>query len=253
MLLVDPRDILLNTTNGPAIKRQLLQTTARFYDPLGLFSPVSVIGKILFQETWCRGMQWDEILPHDIGARWFTWLNSLPHLFDIHVPRWLGTSNGSDTKAHVFCDASERAYGAVLYVRSTAREGIVIRLACSKNRLAPVKKITLPRLELLAALIGARLLQYFCRETGLDIRDATLWTDATVVLSWIRSNPNQWKIFICNRVTEIQTYTGPTQWKHCPGQENPADYLSRGMNADQLEALDTWWRGPAWLATGVES
>jgi len=73
-----------------------------------------------------------------------------------------------------------------------------------------------------------------------------------VVLSWIRSNPNRWKTFICNRVTEIQTYTAPTQWKHCPGQDNPADYLSRGVNADQLKALDTWWRGPAWLATGVE-
>ena len=75
MLLVDPRDILENTTNGSATKRKLLQTTARVYDPLGLFSPVSVIGKVLFKETWCRGMQWEEILPHDIGARWLTLIN----------------------------------------------------------------------------------------------------------------------------------------------------------------------------------
>jgi hypothetical protein len=82
----------------------------------------------------------------------------------------------------------------------------VVRLACSKNRLAPV---TLPRLELLAALVGARLLQYFCRETGMDARNATLWTDATVVLSWIRSNASRWKTFVCNGVTEIQKHTTP--------------------------------------------
>jgi hypothetical protein len=81
----------------------------------------------------------------------------------------MGTSNGHDTKMHVFYEAAGRAYGAVLYVRSNTREGILFRLACSNNRLAPVKKITLPRLELLAALLGARLLQYICHETGLDI------------------------------------------------------------------------------------
>jgi hypothetical protein len=251
-LSVDSGDILDKTTAGPITKRQLLQTTARFYDPLGLFSPVSVVGKILFQETWCRGLQWEEILPHDLAVRWHVWTNSLPLLSGIHVPRWMGTSTGHDTQIHVFCDASEKAYGAVLYLRSTSREAILVRLACSKNRLAPVKKITLPRLELLAALVGARLLQYFCRETGMDIRNATLWTDATVVLSWIRSNPSRWKTFVCNRVTEIQTHTTPAQWRHCPGEANPADYLSRGVNAGQLKELDTWWEGPAWLPKDVE-
>ena len=172
-LSADPRDILDKTTEGPATKKQLLQTTARFYDLLGIFSPFSAIVKILFQETWCRGMQWEEIVPHYIGARWHAWITSLPLVAGIHVLRWMGTSNGHDTQIHVFCDASERAYGAVLYVRSSTREGIIVRLACSENRLAPVKKITLPSLQLLAALVSARLLQYFCRDTGLDIRDAT--------------------------------------------------------------------------------
>ena len=164
-------------------------------------------------------MQWEEILPHDIGARWHAWITSLPLLADVHVPRWMGTSNGHDTQTHVFCDASERAYGAVLYVRSSTREGITVRLACSKNRLASVKKITLPRLEFLAALVGVRLLLYFCRKTGLDIKDATLWTHTTVTLSWIRSNPSRRKTFVCNRIAVIWTYTTPTQWKHCPGVE----------------------------------
>jgi len=88
-LSVDPKEILDKTTQGPATKRQLLQTVARFYDPLGLFSPVSAIAKILFQECWCRGMQWEGILPHDIGARWNAWKTSLPLLADIDIPRWI--------------------------------------------------------------------------------------------------------------------------------------------------------------------
>jgi len=115
-ILVDPRDILDKTAQGPATKRQLLQTSARFYEPLGFFPPVSVIANILFQETWCRGLQWEEILPQHIGARWHAWINSLPLLADIDIPRWMGTSNGHNTQIHVSCDASERAYGSVLYV-----------------------------------------------------------------------------------------------------------------------------------------
>jgi len=146
----------------------------------------------------------------------------------------MGTSKVHDTQIHVFCDASERVYGAVQYVRSSTSEGIIFRLACSKNRLAPVKKITLPLLELLAALVGARLLEYFSRETGLDIRDATLWTDVTVALSWLRSNPSRWKTLVCNRVTEMQTYTTPTQWKHCASRLGSfASYAISGVPTDR--------------------
>ena len=142
-LPVDSRDFQNKTIEGPATKRQFIQTTARFYDPLGLFTPVSAIAKIFLQETWCRGMQCKLILPHDIGTRWHAWITSLPLLADIDIPRWMGTSKGHDTQTHVFCETSERAYGAVLYVRSSTHEGVIVRLACSKSRLAPVKKIAL--------------------------------------------------------------------------------------------------------------
>jgi hypothetical protein len=124
--------------------------------------------------------------------------------------------------------------------------------SCSKNRLAPVNKGNLPLLELLVALVGSRVLQYFCRETQLDINNATSWTDATVVLSWIRSNLSRWKTLNCNRAREIPSYTTPTHWKNCPGEDSLADYLSRVVNSNQLKALDAWCRGPAWLSKGVE-
>ena len=251
-LLLNPEEITSKLSTGPTTKRNLLRTTARFYDPLGLFSPVSVIGKLLFQDTWCRGIGWNELLPSDLGARWHTWVSTLPSLSQARIPRWLGTFRDSNTQVHVFCDASEKAYGAALYIRAAGDENTCTNLACSKNRLAPVKKVTLPRLELLAALVGARLLQYFCKATGYDISQAVLWTDATVTLGWVRSDPNRWKTFVCNRVTEIQAYTTPTQWRHCPGQENPADHLTRGLLGNQILSSNAWWHGPSWLSLPAE-
>ena len=148
----------------------------------------------------------------------------------------------------MFCDASEKAYGAALYIRSVNTKGYLVRLECSKSRLAPLKRVTLPRLELIAAVVGARLLDYFCRETGLDAAKATLWTDSTVALGWICSDPKRWKPFFANRVIEIESCTVPAQWKHCPGEDNPADHLSRGVSAGDLQELLNWWHGPSWLS-----
>ena len=100
--------------------------------------------------------------------------------------------------------------------------------------------------------MGARLLHYFCRATDYDINQAILWSDATVTLGWIRGDSNRWKIFVCNRVTEIQTYTNPAQWRHCPGLDNPADHLSRGLLGDKIQSLSIWWNGPTWLARPAE-
>jgi hypothetical protein len=132
-------------------------------------------------------------------------------------------------------------------IRSTQGDNTLVRLACSKNRLAPVKRVMLPRLELLAALVRTRLLVYLCEATGYDITQAMLWTDSTVALSWIRSDPNSWKTFVCTRVTEIQSHNSPTQWRHCPGQKNPTEHFSRGLLAEQIQSLDIWWHGPWWL------
>ena len=126
------------------------------------------------------------------------------------------------------------------------------RLACSKNRLAPVKKVTMARLELLAALVETRLLHYFRSATCYDINRAILWSDATVTLCWIHSDPNRWKTFLCNKVAEIQAFTNPTQWRHFPGLDNPADHLSRGLLGDQIQSLDIWWHAPSWLALRAE-
>ena len=247
-LFTDQHGITTTLLGKPATKRKVLSATAKFYDPLGLFAPVLIIAKILFQDIWLRGIDWEEILPAELATRWQSWTSKLQDLSRIHIPRWLGISSNQSIEIHVFCDASERAYGAVLYVRSTLNTNSVVRLACSKTRLAPIKKVTLPRLELLAALLGARLLHYFCQATDIEIAKAILWSDSSVTLGWIRNDPNKWKTFVCNRVTEVLKYTTPSQWRHCPGTENPADHLTRGIEVDDIHSLDHWMNGPQWLA-----
>ncbi|KAG8175333.1 hypothetical protein JTE90_007581 [Oedothorax gibbosus] len=194
---------IVEASREPVTKRILLKLMSKFYDPLGLLAPVAVVVKILFQDTWLSGIQWDELLPPAVAQQWHKWINELQCLNDIRIPRWIGFSENSDTTIHVFYDASERAYGACLYSRQTVDSSTSVSLICSRNKLAPIKKVTLPRLELLAALLGARLLQYFCKETNMNSYTAILWSDSTVALSWIKGDPNRWKTFVCNRTTEI--------------------------------------------------
>ncbi|KAJ4437633.1 hypothetical protein ANN_17778 [Periplaneta americana] len=222
---IDHRDITETLLEGLASKRQILRVTSRFYDILGLLTPISITGKLLFQGTWCRGMAWDELLPHDLGTHWHMWISSLSELSQIRIPRWIGTSERYIHQLHVLCDASERAYGAVIYVRSTKDDCVSVSLACSKNRLAPVKKAT-----------------------GHDTSEATVWTDWTVTLGWIRSDPNRWKTFFSNRVTEIQTLTTPSQWRHCPAWVLRFLHNVRGnekytgeLTATELRNSRTYW------------
>ncbi|KAG8173850.1 hypothetical protein JTE90_001688, partial [Oedothorax gibbosus] len=244
---------IVEASREPVTKRILLKLMSKFYDPLGLFAPVAVVVKILFQDTWLSGIHWDELLPPAVAQQWHKWLNELQCLNDIRIPRWIGFSENSDTTIHVFCDASERAYGACLYSRQTVDSSTSVSLICSRNKLAPVKKVTLPRLELLAALLGARLLQYLCKETNMNSYTAILWSDSTVALSWIKGDPNRWKTFVCNRTTEILQHTTPAQWRHCPGTDNPADHLTRGTFPSQLLSLESWWQGPKWLTDVPEN
>ena len=115
-LYADHRDVTLKAHEGHSTKGLLLQTTSRFYDHLGLRSPVLITGKLIFQDSWFRGVGWDELLLDDLGTRWSNSLKLLPELLDIHIPRWVGTTGEGNGQVHVFCDASERAYGAVLYI-----------------------------------------------------------------------------------------------------------------------------------------
>ena len=156
---------------------------------------MAIVGKPLFQDTGTRLGR--DITP-DIAVKWLAWTSELHLLSDVHVPRWIGaqTRDLQDCEVHVFGDASERAYGAVIYLRSIVDDAFTIQLISSKGRLAPIKRVTLPRLELLAALVATRLLRYFCQASNCDISKATLWSDSAITLAWIRGDPNRWQTFV---------------------------------------------------------
>ncbi|KAK3803060.1 hypothetical protein RRG08_027982 [Elysia crispata] len=149
----------------------------------------------------------------------------------------------------VFADASEKAYGCCVYLKTTTDKCSAVSLVISKVKIAPLKRIILPRLELLAALLGARLVRFISSALELDLESCSFscWTNSEIALKWIQSDAHKWKQFVRNRVQEIQMLTNPADWKHYPGKENPADLLTRGLGAEDLITSRLWKEGPVWL------
>ena len=232
-------------------KRKLLGLIARQFDPLGLLTPYTVSLKILFQDVWRAGHDWDTPLPDDVQDEIEGWVEGLGKINKWNIPRritrqsWTGQKN---SELAVFVDASEKAYGCCIYMKTFNENGPYVTLVTSKVRVAPLKRVTLPRLELLSALLGARLLNFVISALELpeDI-PYTCWTDSKIAEGWIKGESSRWKQFIRNRVVEIQNLTSPSCWKHVPGKENPADLLTRGVTSNLLTQSDLWLHGPHWL------
>jgi hypothetical protein len=131
-----------------------------------------------------------------------------------------------------------------LYLRSVNQQREITKLVCSKSRVAPVKKITLPRLELCGALLLAQLLQKTMPALNLKIDEIWLWTDSLIVLSWLATSASKWKTFVANRVSQIQELTAGCEWRHVASASNPADLISRGTTPEALKKCKLWWQGP---------
>lgn len=230
-------------------KRNVLSKIAQIFDPLGLIGPVLINAKIVMQQLWQLKLDWDESLPQSLYTTWNTYYKSLPRINEILISRNVNPGNVSG-KIDIFGlgDASEKAYGACLYAVSTNRDGETIcQLICSKSRVAPLKTQSLPRLELNAAVMLAKLYALVREAHGAKIGKTYLWSDSTIVLCWIRLEPHALKTFVANRVTKIQNLTADAKWLHVPSSDNPADMLSRGLTVDELIENELWWHGPLWV------
>lgn len=233
-------------------KRNILADIQRFFDPLGWISPAIVLAKILIQKLWLEKLEWDDVVSETISNEWIKLRIGFDKLNDIHIDRWIKTNNEDlqKTTLHGFCDASEKAYCAVVYARVETKPGeIKTSIIASKTRVAPVKSITLPRLELCGALLLSKLLTQVCEAMLFPKDKVYAWTDSSVVLSWLFGDPHRWKLFVSNRVIEILDNVANTQWFHVISKENPADIGSRGRELPLLIESKLWWEGPEWLKT----
>ncbi|XP_036142860.1 uncharacterized protein LOC118645588 [Monomorium pharaonis] len=242
--------IKLNPSNITRFtKRTVLAETARLFDPLGWLAPVVARAKILIQSAWLQQLDWDAPLHSAEAKEWRTFFEELPLLRDIRVRRWLGSDiDGACVEIHGFSDASERGFAAVVYLRGTDRHGLSLSfLLAARTRVAPVKQVSLPRLELCAAALLVRLTHHVQDTLGLTTAPTHLWCDSTVVLHWIRGHPSRWKTYVANRVSHIQQRLPNATWRHIPGKDNPADCASRGVSPRDMPRHALWWTGPPWL------
>lgn len=228
-------------------KRNVLSDISRLFDPLGWLAPLIVQSKILMQQIWLQGIGWDESLPDSISSRWIRLRSDLANVSKISIPRWIKHHN-NPIELHGFSDASQNAYAAAIYARTEQPNGSYITtLLTAKTRVAPLKQLSIPKLELCGAVLVAELLQ--STRKNLNIKDSHLfaWTDSSIVLHWLHSQPSRWKTFIANRVSTIQQIVPMSCWRHVPTSDNPADCASRGLDAITLHKFDLWWHGPTWL------
>ena len=179
---------------------------------------------------------------------WNLLINELSLLSSIQVPRcyYRLKQTPVSVQLHGFSDASELAYAAVVYIRCDYGENDVeTRLVTAKSRVAPLKRQTIPRLELLGTLILARLMEGLVSHLR-GVIEVYCWTDSMTVLLWIR-NKNIYRQYVQSRINEIRQRTNGFCWQHCPGNVNPADLPSRGMSAKQMVNSSMWWNGPEFL------
>ncbi|XP_063837178.1 uncharacterized protein LOC135086343 isoform X1 [Ostrinia nubilalis] len=234
-------------------KRVILSRVSSIFDPLGLLGPCLILAKCFIQRLWVDGSDWDQPISQTLLKDWLTFYNGLQYLRLLQIPRVVTISNYITFQLHGFADSSTQAYGAAIYVLTTNAQGqTLVRLLFSKTRVAPLKTQTIPRLELSAALLLAVNMKDLQSSLKVPINDIQYWSDSTITLAWIKTEPHKLNTFVANRVTKIQALTDKSKWRWVPSNENPADLLSRGVLPDKLVNCTTtskfWFEGPTFLS-----
>jgi hypothetical protein len=236
-----------NSSKLKLTKRKILSKVARVFDPIGFAAAFLIRAKIGLQRLWQQGLDWDEELSSEVSKWWTEFFAEIEDLNNVSFPRSLTPPNtiGLPTLC-IFADASRDAFGACSYLRWEKSSGnYESRFISAKSRVAPLKELTIPRLELQAAVLASRLYKTIIEECRLQFERVIFFTDSMIVLTWIRSQSREFKPFVSSRVAEIQTNCDPSTWRHIPSEHNVADDLSRGIPAKYLE--HRWKNGPKFL------
>lgn len=226
------------------------------FDPLGLLSPFTVHGKVIIQQLWRSGCEWDEEIDERNWTSWKQWTDLLPAVEALRIPRcYLGDASSSSIESielHIFTDASEHAYGCVAYLRLVYRGVVRCSLIMSRAKVAPLKRQSIPRLELMAAVLGVRMSRNIVEIHSLQIHRTVLWTDSRTVLSWLQSDQHKFKQFVAFRVGEILELTRMGDWRWVPTKYNIADVLTKWGCGPPLDNDSEWIHDPSMLYQSSE-
>ncbi|XP_078372656.1 uncharacterized protein LOC144656297 [Oculina patagonica] len=240
----------------PNTRRGILSVVSSVYDPLGFVAPIIVPAKKLLQDLCKQKLGWDDPISEIDGERWEKWKSQLASLSQITVDRCVKPASIRDLKIaelHNFADASQIAYGAVSYLRLVDIED---RIHCTfvigKSRLAHLKPMTVPRLELSAAVLAVQLDQTVREELDIPICQSTFWSDSTCVIQYIRNQSKRFHTFVANRLSVIHENSAPHQWRHVSSELNPADEVSRGLTVEEMSTTSKWLNGPEFLKENEE-
>ncbi|XP_064394514.1 uncharacterized protein LOC135341786 [Halichondria panicea] len=231
-------------------KRNVISLIGRVYDPLGFLAPIVVRYKVFMQSLCKAKIGWDEKIPEASITQWSKLVLALEDAQPLTIPRcYLEAVQGEVLSYQLcgYCDASLSAYAAVIYLLIETKDKTHMRFVVAKTRVAPLKKQTVPRLELLSAVLLARLMNTtkLSLNPEIEISSFHCFIDSQVALCWIRNIGKSWKPFVQNRVSEIRNLFPVECWNHIPGVENPADVPSRGTTPLELLVNKLWRDGPS--------
>lgn len=230
-------------------KCEIFSSIAKLYDPNGYVAAVVINAKIMMQDIWReKEILWNSKVPERMARKWKDFQSTLPVLNDFRIPRWIRTAKENSLQIHGFCYASNKAYGITIYARITDQKGeIHSNLIMAESRVAPIKTLTTPRLELLAAVMLSKKIKCLIETCEFSNASVYLWSDSIIVLYWIKKAGHELKQCVGNRVEIILQNTREHAWSHVESHDNPADLVSRGIEAKKLLNNKLWCEGPSWL------
>ena len=234
----------------PVTQRLVLSRVASIFDPIGLVAPYTIKARFMLKEVWrLHGRQWDEALSQELTEEFLHWSKALPELSTLDRQRCYFSEPVESLELHVFGDSSKEVFGAVAFLRARQKSDCSTQPAfvIGKGRVAPMKPLTIPKLELQAALLASRLKRHVEAALTLTIEKVYMWSDSSTVLQWLHS-PEKQPVFVANRVSEILDASTVDEWAHVFSTNNPADVVTREMSIDELKC-SAWINGPEFLRT----
>lgn len=241
----------VNISNKPITRRGILSTVNSVFDPLGFLSPFILPAKLILQELSALKLDWDAKCSDEHAARWQKWLVDLNYIKNYSIDRCIKPDNLGDVKSaqiHHFSDASSVAVATASYLRLIdSNDNVHITLLFAKSRLVPPKRLSIPRLELTAAVLSIQSEVMLKNELEIALIESQFWCDSMTVLYYIKNESKSFHTFVSNRVNKIRDVSKPNQWSYVPTKQNISDVASRGLTGEKFVSNEMWKSGPDFL------